>query len=240
MRRELPGERVVYMADGGNLPYGSKTLDEVRGFSEALTRRFLTLPVKMVVVACNTASAAALKYLRGVFPQTPFVGMEPAVKPAAANSRTRRVGVLATRATFQGELFESVVERFAGDVEVVRQPCPGLAEFIEHHAIDDPGLEAMLAEWVPPLVERGVDTLVLACTHYAFARDTIERLAGPGVRVIDPANAIARRVRQVLAERDELARGEGGEEFFATGDARRFAAAASRLLGRNVPVGAVG
>ena len=232
--RELPAERFHYLADNLHLPYGLRPLLEVRGFCEKIAAFFAAVPVKLAVVACNTASAASLKHLRTAFPAIPFVGMEPAVKPAAAGSRTRKVGVLATTATFQGELFESVVERFAGDVEVLRQPCPGLAEFIEHNPPDHPGLDGLLRRWIPPLVEEGVDNLVLACTHYPLIKERIAAMAGPEVRVIDPSGAIAKRTRQVLAERDWLADGEGGERFFATGDLAAFSASASLILGRKV------
>lgn len=234
LRKELPGEQFIYLADNLHIPYGSRPLLEVRGFCEAIAGFFAAAPVKLIVVACNTASAASLKHLRTVFPAIPFVGMEPAVKPAAAGSKTGKVGVLATRATFQGELFESVVERFAGDVEVLRQPCPGLAEFIESHPPDHPGLDDLLGQWIPPMVEAGIDNLVLACTHYPLIKERIAAMAGPGVKVVDPSNAIARRARQVLAERNRLGGGEGGECFFATGDASVFSDSATRLLGRRV------
>lgn len=233
----LPRERVYYFADNLHLPYGPRPLQEVRRFATAIAGRLIQLPAKVVVVACNTASAAALRHLRAVFPHTPFVGMEPAVKPAAAESRTRKVGVLATQATFQGELFESVVERFARGVEVIRQPCPGLAEFIENHRPDHPVLLPMLDKFVRPLVERGVDSIVLACTHYPLVRDAIQKVAGPEVRIIDPSPAIAKRTESVLAEAGLLAsEGEGGVGFHVSGERDAFAESASMILGRPIRV----
>ncbi|MCL2000882.1 MAG: glutamate racemase [Planctomycetes bacterium] len=236
IERELPRERLVYFADNLHLPYGSKSLAEVWEFCAAIAGRLIEYPVKAVVVACNTASAASLKRLRQVFPVTPFIGMEPAVKPAAAATRSRKVGVLATQSTFQGELFESVVERFASDMEVLRQPCPGLAEFIERHSTDHPGLKPRLEKFIQPLLERGVDNLVLACTHYSLVREVIQEVAGQGVAVIDPSPAIASRARQVLAESGLLAGsdGRGGGVFYASGDAEAFSRAASRILGRGI------
>lgn len=231
----MPGENVVYFADNQHIPYGPRSLEEVRAFSAAIAGRLLELPVKAIVVACNTASAASLKHLRKMYPDTPFVGMEPAVKPAAAGTKTGRVGVLATQATFHGELFESVCERFAEGVEVVCQPCPGLAEFIENHPIDHPVLWPMLEKFIHPLLERGVDSIVLACTHYPLVKDIIREVAGENVTIVDPSPAIAKRTRQILETQGMLNDSTGGVvDFYASGDAGVFARAASRILRREV------
>ncbi len=235
IERELPRERIVYFADNLHIPYGPRPLAEVRAFAVGIAGKLIEYPVKAIVVACNAASAASLKHLRQAFPAMPFVGMEPAVKPAAATSRRRKIGVLATQATFHGELFESVVERFAADVEVLRQPCPGLAEFIEHHPPDHPVLRPMLEKFIRPLLEQGVDKLVLACTHYPLVKDIIQEVAGQGVTIVDPSPAVARRTRQVLEEKELLAAaGDGGAEFHVSGDAEAFSRAASLILGREV------
>lgn len=238
----LPGERFVYVADDRRMPYGSRPLAEVRSFCGEVAGFFVALPVKMIVVACNTASAAALKHLRRVFPDIPFVGMEPAVKPAAAFTRSRKVGVLATGATFQGELFKSVVERFAGDVEILCQPCPGLAEAIERHFSDRAGLDALLGQWLPGLLERGVDSLVLACTHYPLIKDRIQALAGPAIEIFDPSSAIARRAGQMLREAgllNESGGSRGGTVFYATGDIHGVAAVASAILDAEISFAAL-
>lgn len=235
IRSLLPGENILYFADTRHMPYGPRPLEEVRRFSLAIAGWMLRRPVKAVVVACNTASAAALAALRAARPESVFIGMVPAIKPAALRTGTKRVGVLATEATFQGALFESVAREFAGEAEVVCQPCPGLAERIEHSAPDDPALEAVLEGFVRPLLERGVDQLVLGCTHYALVKDRIARIAGEGAAVIDPAPAIARRCRAVLEERGELSARERGEmRYYATGDAERFSRAASLHMGGDV------
>src|SRR5512139_868791 len=141
--RQLPQEDTIYFADQIHIPYGPRSLEEIRAFSEAITRFLLDRDCKLIVVACNAASAAALKYLRTAFPEVPFVGMEPAVKPAAETTHTGAVGVLATPATFQGELFASVVERFANGVQLVNQICPGLVEQVEAGRLDTPDTDAM-------------------------------------------------------------------------------------------------
>jgi glutamate racemase len=186
-----------------------------------------------VVVACNTASAAALEELRRSLPHVPFVGMEPAVKPAVATTRRGVVGVLATPATFQGELFAATVDRFAAGVTVMQHVCPGLVECIEAGDLDGPRPEAILRDALAPSLAAGADTLVLACTHYAFVRPLIERLVGPEVHIFDPAPAIVRQLERVLESPPQ--RGERGRErFWTTGSAVAFDRIASTLVGREV------
>jgi glutamate racemase len=194
----LPRERLRYFGDTAHMPYGQRSLAEVRRFSEAITEALLDQGCKLIVVACNTASGAALRHLRERWPQVPFVGMEPAVKPAAEHTRSGVVGVIATTATFQTEVYASVVERFAHDVRVLHQPCPGLVTAIEAGELDTPATQALLRGWLEPMVAQGIDALVLGCTHYPIVRPLIERIVGPGVRVIDPAPAVARQVATLL------------------------------------------
>ncbi len=233
VRRNLPSEDVLFFADQAHVPYGPRPLEQVQAFSEAITQFLLEMQAKAIVVACNTASAAALRHLRQTFPDVPFVGMEPAVKPAAETTRTRCVGVLATPATFQGELFASVVERFAGGVRVLQQTLPGLVERIESGDLDGPQTRAILEKAISPLLAEGVDTLVLACTHYPFVIPQISAIAGPGVQVIDPSPAIARQTRRVIEENGlSAAAGRSGRvTYVSSGDARRLAAMAEQLIG---------
>jgi len=159
------------------------------------------------------------------------VGMEPAVKPAAQTTHVGRVGVMATPATFQGELFASVVERFANGVQLINQVCPGLVEQVEAGRLDTPDTEAMLREYLAPMLAAGVDTIVLACTHYPFLTPAIQRIAGPGVRVIDPAPAIARQAQRVMEQQGLPSDGESGRVFYTTGDVAAFAATLRQLTG---------
>jgi glutamate racemase len=202
VRAALPGADLAYLGDGAHVPYGARPLEEVRGFALGIARFLRAQGANLIVVACNTASAAALKALRQApeLAGVPIVGMEPAVKPAAETTRTGVVGVLATPATFQGELYASVIERFAQGVTVLQQVCPGLVQQIEAGALDTPETEAMLRGWVEPLLARGIDTLVLGCTHYPFVIPLLERICGPGVRVIDPAPAVARQAARLWGE----------------------------------------
>jgi len=215
--RLAPGHPMIYLADQAWMPYGERTLEEVRARSEAMTRLLLDRGAGVIVVACNSASAAALHPLRRAFPAIPFVGMEPAVKPAAEQTARGVIGVLATNATFQGELYASVVDRHASGVSIVEQACPGLAMAVER---GDTGVSrALLAEYLPPLIDGGVDTVVLGCTHYSFLVPQIKATIGPDVRVIDPAPAVARQALRVLPG---PIGSDGQTEYLTTGDPEAF------------------
>jgi glutamate racemase len=216
IRERLPAEDILFLADQGHIPYGPRPLAEIRKFSEEITHFLLSQNAKLIVVACNTASAAALKHLRKTFPETTFVGMEPAVKPAAEKTGSGVVGVLATPATFQGELYASVVERFAQDVRVLTHAPLGLVKQIEAGQLDAPETRQLLEVALQPMIREGIDTVVLGCTHYPFVIPLIEEITGPKVRVIDPAPAIARQVERVLTEKNLRARGNSGKSKFLT------------------------
>lgn len=229
--RQLPHYDTLYVADQIHIPYGPRSLAEIRSFSEAITRFLLARHCQVIVVACNAASAAALKHLRATFPAVAFVGMEPAVKPAAEQTRTGVVGVLATPATFQGELFASVVERFAIGVQLIKQVCPGLVEQIEAGRLDTPDTLALLDRFLTPIRAANADTIVLGCTHYPFVINAIRQLA-PGVNVIDPAPAIARQVGRVLSERGlaQITARAATHAFITSGDLARYQASLRSLV----------
>jgi glutamate racemase len=228
VRRLLPEADLVYLADQANAPYGERSIEEVRRFAEAAVRTLVGRGAATVVVACNTASAAALGHLRSVF-TVPIVGMEPAVKPAAAATRTGRVAVLATPVTFQGAVFDDLVGRFAAGITVIPHPCPGWAAAVEDSW--PAGAEESVAEHLGPLLADGVDTIVLACTHYSFLAGVIAAVAGPEVAVIDPTDAVARQVSRVAAPG-----GAGTTTYLTTGDPERLARQIERLLGEKVTV----
>ena len=232
IRQQLPSESIIYLGDQGHVPYGSRPMEEVQGFSVAITRFLLDLGVKLIVVACNTASAAALHSLRVIFPDASFVGMEPAVKPAVENTRTGIVGVLATPATFQGALYASVVERFAGNVTLIQNTCPGLVQQIEQGALNGSKTRAILESALQPMLEQGIDTVVLGCTHYPFVIPLIQEIVGPDIRVIDPAPAVARQAARLLDSAGRQAEGARSEElhFFTSGEVARFKAVLPKLL----------
>jgi glutamate racemase len=238
IRQVLPNEALIYLADQAHVPYGSRSLAEVRSFTEGITRYMIGQQAKLIVVACNAASAAALHHLRQVFPALPFVGMEPAVKPAAEQTRSGVVGVLATPATFQGALYASVVERFANGVTLLTHTCPGLVAEIESGHLDTPATRAILENVLRPMLAKGIDTVVLGCTHYPFVIPLIQEISGPAVRVIDPAPAIARQAGRVLAGHG-LANPNGQPgpvRFLTTGEPAHMAALLPGLIGVNAPV----
>jgi glutamate racemase len=200
VRRQLPGENILYIADQAHVPYGSRPLEDVRQYAFGITDFLLDRGVKLIVVACNTASAAGLHELRLRYPAVAFVGMEPAVKPAAEYTQTHTVGVLATPATFQGALFASVVERFADGVIVLQETLPGLVEQIEMGEFDTETTRSILERGVKPLVDAGADTLVLACTHFPFIIPQLQEIVGENIRVIDPAPAVGRQIIRLLTQ----------------------------------------
>jgi glutamate racemase len=239
LRRLLPAEDLLFLADQAHCPYGPRTPEEVRELSARCTRWLLGRGAKLVVVACNTASAAALHWLRATFPETPFVGMVPAVKPAVRETRSGVVGVLATPGTVNGGLLRDVVAQWAGGAQVLAQPCPGLAEQVEAGALDDPRTDALLESYIAPLTGAGADTLVLGCTHYPYLLPRIRRIAGPGVTVIDAAPAVAAQAGRVLGQRGLLhptAARQGGVYYATTGDPAHLALLIERL---GLPPGSV-
>lgn len=214
----LPAHSIVYLADQVHVPYGPRTLEEVQEFSFEITRWLLMQHCGEIIVACNTASAAALHELRRAYPHIPFVGMEPAVKPAAEQTHTGVVGVIATPATFQGELYASVVERFASGVTVLEDTCPGLVEQIEAGNLDGVETRRILEKALLPMLEKGIDTIVMGCTHFPFVIPLIQQITGPNVRVIDPAPAVARQAVRVLPVTMQQPEGSRSIRLYTTGD----------------------
>ncbi len=226
IQQALPTERLLYFGDTAHMPYGPRSLEEVRDFSIAITEALLERDCKLIVVACNTASGAALSHMRERWPQLPIVGMEPAVKPAAEHSKSGVVGVIATTATFQTTVYAAVLERFGKNTRVLHQDCPGLVTAIEDGGMESPETAQMLENWLRPMLGHGIDALVLGCTHYPLVRPLIERIVGPGVRVIDPAPAVARQVERLLEQHEIRAteNEEGGLTCYTSGDPTKFKA----------------
>ncbi|HOG46519.1 MAG TPA: glutamate racemase [Anaerolineae bacterium] len=226
--RQLPRWDTIYLADSANCPYGARPAEEIRRLSEGISRCLIERGARAIVVACNTASAVALRGLRECFPGVPFVGMVPAIKPAAALTKSGAVGVLATPPTLHGRLLGDAVERYAGGVRVLSQACPGLVERIEEGDLDGPATEALVRRCLEPLLGQGVDVIALGCTHYPFVAPLIQRLAGPEVRLLDPSEAVARQVARVLPEQGS---GSGRHVFLTSGEPEALARAVRRLLG---------
>jgi glutamate racemase len=236
IRRLLPAEHLLYVADSAYVPYGDRTVGEVRARTLAAGRWLQEQGARILVVACNTASGAALELLRERL-SIPVVGLEPAVKPAVAASRNGRVGVMATVGTLRSERYARLVENHGNGSRVIPQPCPGLADMIEDGHLDDDLLHASIDRYVAPLKEAGVDTVVLGCTHYPFVREQIAAALGPEVRIVDSGPAIARQTERVLREAGELEPGGPGSlRILTTGDPAEVAAVAARIWGEPIPV----
>jgi len=240
IRAALPHENLVYVADSGFAPYGDQS-------EEHITQRTLTvghwlagLGVKAITIACNTATVVAAKILRD---QThlPVVAIEPAIKPAMALTRSGVVAVLATRQTVQSASVARLVALYGADKRILLQGCPGLVEQVERADLHSAETEALLRQFITPLVEQGADTLVLGCTHYPFLRDTIQRVAGEGVTLLDPAEAVARELARRLADSGGLSSQthSGQVQFFTSGDLAQAQSVMSHLWDARLTVQAL-
>jgi len=233
IRRELPSEDLIYVADSGHAPYGDRDEAYIVERSTALTEFLLSRGAKAIVVACNTATAVAIATLRARY-ALPIIGIEPAVKPAAATSQSHVVGVLATTRTLASEKYQRLAARFSEQATLLRQPCPGWVERVESGETQSASTRALIARTLAPVLERGADTLVLGCTHYPFLASTIAEVAGPGVQLIEPGAAVARVLRERLAASGALKPDDqpGQEEFWSSDPSPRSAEVAMRLWGR--------
>tara|TARA_R110002051_G_scaffold207593_1_gene273365 strand:+ start:8460 stop:9248 length:789 start_codon:yes stop_codon:yes gene_type:complete len=236
IRRQLPNESLVYVADSGYVPYGEKSPEQIRQRSRAIAGFLLGQGAKALVVACNTATAAAVNDLRSLY-DLPIIGMEPAVKPAAQATRSGIVGVLATTGTLQSAKFSALLDRFAGSVKVITQPCPGLVELIEQGELQGPRIEALLRGFTAPLLAAGCDTLILGCTHYPFVRQVLQHLLPPEVNLVDTGAAVARYLQDRLVEANLLAAGPAAvERFWTSGDVKLMHKVLPVLWGRDANV----
>ncbi|MEX2236544.1 MAG: glutamate racemase [Dehalococcoidia bacterium] len=235
--RLLPGEDLVYYADSANFPYGPRSAGEIQQLACRATDVLVGRGAKLVVVACNTASTMALASLRAAY-DLPFVGMVPAVKPASSLSKKRRVGVLATEGTAQTEVLADLIEEFARGSVVSTVAAPGLAALVER-GVSEAEVRPLLNEFLQPLLEEGCDVIVLGCTHYFFLRPLIESLVPAGTTVVDSAEPVARRVRQLLTDSDLLNENaeEGRVEYLSSGNSSELARVLDhwRRAGNSIP-----
>jgi glutamate racemase len=223
IQRLLPNESLLYVADCGNIPYGEKTPAFIQRRCSVIADFFQQQGAKALVLACNTATVAGVADLRRDYPQWPIVGMEPAVKPAAAATRSGVVGVLATTGTLQSAKFAALLDRFASDVQVITQPCPGLVELIESGDLHSPALHQLLEGYVRPLLAQGADTIILGCTHYPFLKPLLRQMIPDDISLIDTGAAVARQLQRLLNERDLLAAGPArAAQFWSSGDRLHF------------------
>lgn len=209
----LPFESLIYLGDGLRCPYGSRSEAEVKAFTEEAVERLLAEGCKMIVIACNTATAVAIKYLRDKYPNIPFVGLEPAVKPAALTTKSGVIGVLATERSLQGDHFRRAEAKYGEDVKILKRVGVGFVEAVEANEENRPETAELVRKAVVPLVEAGADKIVLGCTHYPFLRDVIASVVGDGVEIIDSSEAVARRVATLLDENGIRAKEDAKAEY---------------------------
>jgi glutamate racemase len=236
IRMILPDARLIYVADSAHVPYGDKTAHYIEQRAATLARFLVEQGAEAIVIACNTATAAAAASLRREF-ALPIIGMEPAVKPAAAATKSGVVGVLATVGTLKSARFAALLERHGKDIEIITQGCPGLVEQVESGDLEGPKTREIVERYTKPLLLRGADTLILGCTHYPFLAPLIQSIAGQNISLIDTGAAVARQLeRRLLAELPESKPGDGTEHFFTSGDAVSASRIMSKLWGSKVEV----
>lgn len=230
VHRLLPDHPTLYVADQAHVPYGPRSHEDIHTCVDAIVRVMLGQGAAVIVLACHAASAASLYRLREQYPSVPFVGIEPAVKPAVEHSRTRVVGVLTTQATADGPLYHRVVRRFGGDAQIVTQIAPDLVTSVEAGCLKPESLR----HHVRPLLDAGADEIVLACTHFPFLLPALRAMAGPEIEIVDPGLAVARQVGRVWPE--GLAPGTGPHRYLTSGDPTPFRRIIRMLLGIDVDV----
>lgn len=195
----MPYEHCIYLADSKNAPYGEKSNEEILQLSIKNTEYLIQRGCKLIVVACNTATTNAIDYLRNSY-DIPFIGIEPAIKPAALNSKSKKVGILATKGTLSSALFHSTSQNHAAGIEVIERQGKGLVELIEKGDLESGSLKKLLNQFVQPMLEKGIDYLVLGCTHYPYLIPILREILPPGVQIIDSGEAVARQTKAILAK----------------------------------------
>ncbi len=229
IRKVLPSGRFIYYADNAHCPYGEKSAAYIQDRARAITRLLLDKGAEVIVVACNTATGAAIATLREEF-DVPFVGMEPAIKPAALGTRSGVIGVLATAGTLKASKYLNTKGLYENDVRIEEHVGEGFVQLVESLQLDGPEAERVVRASLQPLLDAGADTIVLGCTHYPFLLPVIRRVAGPGVQVIDPAPAVARQLMHILLERGIAGADPApGVELLSSGDPTSLHALAATL-----------
>lgn len=214
----LPSENTIYLADSKNAPYGKRSKEEIISLSIKNTEKLLSLDCKIIVVACNTATTNAIKELRERY-TVPFIGIEPAIKPAALQTKTKKVGVLATKGTLTSALFTKTSDLYAQHIEVIEVIGSGLVELIENNNIETPQMDHLLRSYLDPMVQEGIDHLVLGCSHYPYLTKVLKKLLPDHIVIIDSGEAVAKQTKHIL-EQQNLLNGKnqpGNHTFFTNG-----------------------
>jgi len=199
----LPNENIIYLADSKNAPYGNKTKEEIKNLSIKNTEYLLSKGCKIIVVACNTATTNAINYLRDSY-EVPFIGIEPAIKPAALNTKTKAVGILATKGTLSSQLFHKTSDLYANGIKVIEQIGEGIVPLIESGKLNSNEMKDLLQFYLEPMLKANIDYLVLGCTHYPYLIPMLETMLPEGVKIIDSGLAVAKQTKAVLQSQDLL------------------------------------
>lgn len=221
----LPYENTIFLADSENAPYGIKTKEEIIHLSVKNTEFLLNNNCKLIIVACNTATTTAIDYLRKTYP-VPFIGIEPAIKPAALKTTTNTIGILATRGTLSSELFNKTSDIHAGNITVIEQNGDGIVELIEDGKLNSNEMFLLLKEYLLPMVQKNIDYLVLGCTHYPYLIPIIEKIIPKNIKIIDSGEAVAKQTKAILLEKNSLYTGENKNNrciFYSNKDAELLA-----------------
>lgn len=213
----MPHENIIYIADSLHAPYGEKSVDFIMQRVNIMAKLLIAKGVKAIVIACNTATVNAIEQLRAQV-NIPIIGVEPAIKPAAKQSISKKIAILATQATSENQRFKDLINRHHNGAKVLIQPCPGLVEFIEQGKQHSPACNALLRQYIEPLVSQGIDTLVLGCTHYPFVQQQISAIAGQQVKIIETAAPVTLQLTKKLAEKNLTAchAQQGKTQFFSS------------------------
>ena len=236
---QLPNEKIVYFGDTAHMPYGPRPYDQVRGFVYEILDFLKTQEIKLVIIACNTATSAGLHYYQEKT-ELPLLGViEPGVRAALGQTRNNKIGVIGTTGTIKSGAYQDVFNRFAPEVRLYSQPCPLFVLIVENGLVNSPEAVRVAEEYLQPLKKAGIDTLILGCTHYPLMAEVIEKVMGPGVKLISSAEETAREAKRVLAEKGLLS-GNGkamsGHRFFVSGPAKPFADLAQNLIEGTIKV----
>ena len=227
----MPNENTIYLADSKNAPYGEKSKEEIIALSKKNTELLLEFNCKIIVVACNTATTNAIKELRATY-NIPFIGIEPAIKPAANNSKTHTIGILATKGTLSSELFNKTIELYQ-DIKIVEQIGHGLVELIENGEINSPDMEKLLQSYLTPMIEKNIDYLVLGCSHYPYLIPKIKTILPKHIQIIDSGEAVARQTQAVLNDKVGLSNTlKSTHHFYTNGNSKVL----SELLGNKYTI----
>ncbi len=233
LKKLLPKETFLYMADQKFMPYGAKTAEELQERVDKIASFFVSQKVKAIVVACNTATIAAIETLRQEY-KVPIIGTVPVIKTIASASTTKKIAVFSTPSTSKSRYLDDLIEKFAPGMTVFRVGESSLEHFIEEGRVHGPQIEAILRKEIAPLLSQGVDAIALGCTHYPFVKEEIEKIVRTAVAVCDSGGAVARRLKQVLEHENLLALQKDMDRYYTTGEAEKFSKVASTLLREDV------